>query len=293
MKLKECAQIPLHIRASFPKPLFDRLSWIYGEERAFDLCLASNTAAPVTIRANLLKTTRDTLMERLRDLPLQKCRFSEVGIVVKKRMQLTQLPEFREGLFEYQDEASQLCAERVQARPGQQVLDYCAGSGGKALAIAARMENRGQIFLHDVRKRAAVEAKVRLRRAGVQNGQILIAEDARLSSLKGKMDWVLVDAPCTGSGTWRRNPDMKWRFESSMIEELVAKQRKIFEEALNYLAPKGQIVYVTCSLFPEENGEQVSYFMEKHGLRVVGEPFQSLPQVGQMDGFFSVTLAFR
>ncbi len=122
------------------------------------------------------------------------------------------MPEFKQGLFEVQDEGSQLIANLMDPTPGDQVMDYCAGSGGKTLAFAPKMQHRGQIYLHDIRPWALDEARKRLKRAGIQNAQVVLPEDPKLNKLRGKMDWVLVDAPCTGSGTFRRNPDMKWKF---------------------------------------------------------------------------------
>lgn len=291
LSYRDRSEIPPHIRSSFPRRLFQHLATHHGEQGAFDICVTSNTPAPITIRANLLKTTRDELAKQLSDrVPLRPCKLSDDGLNVQRRMQLGILPEFRAGMFEHQDEASQLVAALVKAEPGQQVLDYCSGSGGKALAIAARMQNKGQLFLHDIRKRAEMEAKVRLRRAGVQNAQFVLAGDGRLPGLKNRMDWVLVDSPCTGSGTWRRNPDMKWRFEMTMLTELVEKQRTIFAQALDYLAPGGHIVYATCSLFAEENREQIEHFISTHNLALVGDPFQSVPTIGGMDGFFGAVL---
>ncbi len=202
------ANIPLEDRYSFPKELFVCLVHSLGEEEACRVAWASNGEAPVTIRTNLMKTTRDELMKRLaRYCDVSPCTQSEEGIVLSLRLHCPTLDEFREGLFEMQDEASQLVARLVQARPGQHVLDFCAGSGGKSLAIATRMQNRGQIYLHDIRFKALQEAQKRMRRAGVQNAQIIHSEDPKLQKIKGHMHWVLVDAPCTGTGTLRRNPE--------------------------------------------------------------------------------------
>lgn len=203
------------------------------------------------------------------------------------------MPEFKKGLFEVQDEGSQLLAALVKAEPGQLVMDYCAGSGGKTLAFAPLMHNKGQIFLHDIRSYALIEARKRLKRAGIQNAQIVLAEDEKLKKLKKKMDWVLVDAPCSGTGTMRRNPDMKWAFTEDTIPRLVGQQRTIFEKALSYLHPQGKIIYATCSLLKEENEEQVTHFLKTYSLKLVAPFFQTKPSKGEMDGFFGAIFEYQ
>jgi 16S rRNA (cytosine967-C5)-methyltransferase len=282
-------EIPLHVRASFPKALFQLLVSHFGEERAFELCLICNAPAPTTIRVNRLKTTRDGLLERWKGLyDVSATKQSPDGIVFHKKVNFFGLPEFKEGLFEIQDEGSQLVAGLVEAKPGDEVLDFCAGAGGKSLAFAPAMQGKGQIYLHDIRKSALEEAKKRIRRAGIQNAQIVFPDDPKLNLLKGRMDWVLVDAPCTGLGTLRRNPDMKWKFTPDMVERIVAEQRAIFAQAATYLNPKGKIVYATCSILPDENESQLAYFKEQLG-KEERAVFSSSPTPGGMDGFFGVT----
>jgi len=199
--------------------------------------------------------------------------------------------EFKQGLFEIQDEGSQLIALLVGAQPKQQVFDYCAGAGGKTLAFAPNMHSQGQIYLHDIRAHALLQARKRLKRAGIQNAQIINDDSPKLPKLKKKMDWVLVDAPCSGSGTLRRNPDMKWKFDDAMITRLVGEQRKIFERALSFMSPEGRIVYATCSIFPEENQNQIDHFVKTYNLKIEGKPFISLPKLNGMDGFFAAVLS--
>lgn len=280
------ASIPLHRRACLPKELFELLVSHYGEEKAFSLSQISNGTAPTTIRINPLKITREALMQKWQGSFLfEPTIHSPYGLIFKSKTHLLSLPEFEEGFFEMQDEGSQLIAAMVEANPGEQVVDYCAGSGGKTLAFAHKLEGKGQIYLHDVRAHALAKAKQRLRRAGIENAQTSLSPRQL-----GKMDWVLVDAPCTGLGTLRRNPDLKWKWSREGLEELVLLQREIFSQALKYVKPKGYIVYATCSLLKEENEEQLAYFLEKFGLSVVGKVFQSLPEEGGMDGFFGVTM---
>lgn len=290
-KHRDDESIPLHVRCSFPKHLFDLIVKSYGEQKGADLCRISNHAAPTFVRINPSKTTRESMIKFWEDkYPISPCRISEHGIVFHKKFNFFGLPEFQQGLFEVQDEGSQLVSDLVQPTKGQLVMDYCSGSGGKTLAFASKMQGSGQIFLHDIRPFALMEARKRLRRAGIQNAQTVLAEDPKLKKLKKKMDWVLVDAPCTGTGTMRRNPDMKWKFTEETLPRLVGQQRTIFEKALSYMNPKGRIVYATCSILQEENQEQVAHFIKTYGLEIEGAPFQSLPADDAMDGFYGVVL---
>lgn len=283
-------KIPPHIRVSFPKEFYEILEGAYGEKRATELCLISNEAAPTTIRVNESKISREKLFERWKEqYPISLCRTAPYGITFHKRINFFTLPEFKEGLFEVQDEGSQLVASLVEVIPGQQVLDFCSGSGGKTLAFAPRTQNRGQIYLHDIRPRALMEAKKRLKRAGIQNAQPLSSLAPHKENLKGKMDWVLVDLPCSGSGTLRRNPDMKWKFNRSLVDRLVHEQREIFSQALEFLAPHGRLVYSTCSILPQENEEQVAFFESHFPVICDKPPFHTYPQKGGPDGFFAAT----
>ncbi|BBI17315.1 RsmB/NOP family class I SAM-dependent RNA methyltransferase [Neochlamydia sp. S13] len=285
--------IPAAIRVSFPDSLYNILVESYGALRASELCLVSNTPAPTTIRANTLKATRDKLLELLQDkYEVSSCLASSHAINFLQRINFLAIPEFQAGLFEVQDEGSQLLANLVQCQPGQLVMDFCAGSGGKTLALAPSMQNKGQIFLHDIRSYALQQAKKRLKRAGIHNGQIMQANDPKLKKLKKKMDWVLVDAPCSGTGTLRRNPDMKWRFEIEGLKMLIGQQRTIFEKALSFMKPDGRIIYGTCSLLSQENEYQLKHFIKSYHLKVENQIFQSFPSLGGMDGFFGVVLKF-
>ncbi len=290
-QLSEREDIPLATKVSFPKYLFNLLINTYGPTQARDLCLISNTPAPTTIRVNTLKISRHELLKRWQGMyDISPTAMSPDGIIFHKKINFFQLPEFKEGLFEVQDEGSQLLARLVQVQPGQQALDYCAGSGGKTLAFATSMQGKGQIYVHDIRPHALQEARKRLRRAGIQNSQPLLPTSPHLNKLKKKMDWVLVDAPCSGTGTLRRNPEMKWKFDQAMLDRLIGQQRTIFEKALSFLHPQGHIVYATCSLLKEENQTQVEHFLRAYRLEMAREPFQSLPTFGGMDGFFGVVL---
>lgn len=282
--------IPKHIRLSFPADLYNIMhqSW---DEKTDEICRICNESAPTTLRVNTLKINRNELLKRFNDpqtyIPSPT---SANAIYLTKRLPLFSTPEFKEGLFEVQDEASQLVASLVQPKPGDHVLDFCSGSGGKTLAFAPTMQGKGQIYLHDIRPAILQEARRRLNRAGIQNVQLLLPDSPMLQKLQGKCDWVLVDAPCSGTGTLRRNPDMKWRFTSETLPRLVQEQRQIFAEALKYLKPNGRIVYATCSILKPENEEQIQYFMQQHNLKLHSEPLLTVPTPGGMDGFFGAIL---
>lgn len=288
--------IPAHVRASFPKSFYQLLEQSLGPELAFNFCLSSNEPAPTTVRVNALRISRSELLNKWKgSFNVFACAHSPHAISFKQKINFFGLDEFKEGYFEVQDEASQLIADLIDARPGDHILDFCSGSGGKTLAIAPKMrlegtasppKLKGQLYLHDIRPHALIEAKKRLKRAGIQNAQLVCHDSPQKKLLKGRMDWVLVDAPCSGSGTLRRNPDMKWKFDDQIVERLVLEQRAIFQEALAFLKPQGKIVYATCSVLPQENRAQVDYFLEHFPVELLSEPFQSFPQKGGMDGFF-------
>ncbi len=272
-----------HLRLGAPEKLFLSLRQSYGEKKTAEICHINQTRAPVTLRANRLKISRDELLRKLSSqFDVQATLVSPLGIQCSSKINFAALPEFKDGLFEVQDEASQLAAQLIRPSLNTQILDYCAGAGGKSLAFAPEMQQSGQLYLHDIRHEALQEAKKRLRRAGIQNGQF------KLPYKKKSLDWVVVDVPCSGTGTYRRNPDLKWKFESLNLAQLTQEQQSIFEEALSYLHPKGTIVYMTCSILPEENEHQAAYFQKKYSLQIVDQ-FQTLPLLHGMDGFYAVS----
>ncbi|KAM3131002.1 hypothetical protein pb186bvf_016920 [Paramecium bursaria] len=272
--------------------LFDIIANQYGDQKAFEYFMASNEKAPLTIRVNPIKTTREELMKQMK-LYHKKTLVSPFGLILsqKNNINLKDTEQFRDGLFEIQDEASQICALRVKCQPKQKVLDYCCGSGGKTLAFAHQMQNQGLIEIYDTREDALIKAKQRFKRAGIQNYQHF--------SRKYKFDWILLDVPCSGLGTLRRNPDIKYKVNKRSLigiqysqQELTNKQQQIFRDAIPYLNRDGYIVYTTCSFVRQENEDQVKQFCRLYGLQVV-DCFQSFPEIGQMDSFFSVTLQYQ
>ena len=290
--LLQASTFPPFVRFCCPKDLYESMTRTW-KERTNDILTVMFERAPTYLRTNLLRTTREALIQQLHEAGIEasKVAGSETALRLAKRANLFSLPIFQSGWFEMQDLASIKVASLVDPKPRQRVLDYCAGSGGKTLAFAPKMMGHGQIYLHDIRKEALLEARKRLKRAGIQNAQCIHEDEERkLQEIQGTCDWVLVDAPCSGSGTYRRNPDMKWRFSKEMEERLVLEQREIFKKAFSYLKPNGRIVYATCSLLAEENQEQLEFFEKNYPVERVQEPFQSVPVHDGMDGLFGVVL---
>lgn len=278
------------VRVGFPKNLYEAIERSHGDA-VDELCLFLNQEAPIILRTNTMKTTRENLCKELcsEGVASHPVPGSPTAIVLEKREKFSGLSSFKKGFFEVQDTGSQEICDLVQIEKGQTLLDFCAGSGGKSLGIAPKMQNQGQIFLHDIRKEALLEAKKRFCRAGVQNYQIIFHDDARrLSFIKGKIDYVLVDAPCSGTGTLRRNPDMKWKFREENLQNLVLEQRKIFDNALAYVKNGGHILYATCSLLREENQEQQAFFEKQYPYLKMEKQFFTDPLTSSSDGFYAV-----
>lgn len=258
------------LAASLPDWLAARLHADWGDQLE-PLARALNQRAPMTIRANLLVGDRDALAAELAKdgLATHPGAWSNTALVVDSRTNLFALPAFQRGALEAQDEGSQLLAEladpasraqpdSLHSRPGKLVVDYCAGAGGKTLAIAARLGNRGRIFATDIDEHKLEELRKRARRAGVTNVQTMPVDDRRLDPVRGKADVVLVDAPCSGIGALRRNPEARWRLREADLAGFAAKQREILAAAAQLAAPDGRIVYATCTLLRVENQDVVA-----------------------------------
>jgi 16S rRNA (cytosine967-C5)-methyltransferase len=198
-------------------------------------------------------------------------------------------PAFLKGWVEVQDEGSQLAALLTGAKAGERVIDLCAGAGGKTLALAAMMENRGQIFATDLDKRRLAPIHERLERAAVRNVQVRTprAQENLLADLEGQADLVLIDAPCTGIGTWRRNPDAKWRIRPGALEIRQAEQVEVLDRAATLAKVGGRIAYVTCSLLTEENGDQIRAFIERHPQFTVSPPAELANALGERGYMFN------
>jgi 16S rRNA (cytosine967-C5)-methyltransferase len=259
---------PAWVRADLPEWLLPSLALVF-RDRVTEEGQALAKRAPVDLRVNTLKTTRDKVVTALARHGAKPTRLSPVGVRIEppalggRTPNVEAEPSHARGHFEVQDEGSQIAALLAGAGKGMQVADVCAGAGGKTLALAAQMSNTGQIYAYDAdasRLRPIVE---RLQRAGVRNAQVLPpGATSQLEQLHGRMDLVLVDAPCTGSGVWRRRPDAKWRLKPDQLAARLEEQRAVLALAAPLVKPGGQLVYVTCSLLPEENGDQVAAFLE-------------------------------
>jgi 16S rRNA (cytosine967-C5)-methyltransferase len=260
-------EFPLAVRANLPDWLAERLVAQFGEAETLKLAEALNQPAPVDVRVNTLKSDRESVRQALAaaEFELTATPHSPVGLRRDKRGPLFATAAFRDGHFELQDEGSQLIGFLLDPRPKQKIVDFCAGSGGKTLQLAALMNNSGVLYACDVSEQRLNRLKPRLKRAGVDTIQRRLLHDendTRLKAWWGKMDAVLVDAPCSGTGTLRRNPDVKWKPVD--IGALHVLQRSILTAASQLVRPGGRLVYATCSLLDEENRDVADEFLSQH-----------------------------
>ncbi|MDC7789008.1 RsmB/NOP family class I SAM-dependent RNA methyltransferase [Rhodoplanes sp. TEM] len=261
---------PAHVAGDYPEWLDLPLARVFGDDRVEEgRALAQR--APLDLRVNTLAADRDKLAGALSHLRPAPTRWSPAGLRVvvgaeQKSPPVHAEPAFIKGQVEIQDEGSQVAALIAAARPGEQVIDLCAGGGGKTLALAATMENKGQLYATDLDKRRLAPIHARLERAGVRNVQVRTPgrETDVLEDVSGRADLVLVDAPCTGTGTWRRNPDAKWRIRPGSLSERLAQQATVLDRAAGLVRPGGRVVYVTCSLLADENTDQIQAFLARH-----------------------------
>jgi 16S rRNA (cytosine967-C5)-methyltransferase len=284
---------PPHVEGEYPDWLDPYFARAFGDERGAEgAALASR--APLDLRVNTLKAERDEVLPKLAHLDAAPSRWSPIGLRIRlaahaKNPALHAEPVFRKGEVEIQDEGSQLAALFAGAKAGQQVIDLCAGAGGKTLALAAAMENRGQIYATDTDKRRLVAIHERIARAEARNVQVRTprGETDVLSDLAGRADLVLIDAPCTGTGAWRRNPDAKWRIRPGALAERVKQQNAALERAAALVKPDGRIVYVTCSVLAEENGDRIRDFVAQHLDFSVEKPATMLNGLGERAYLFA------
>ncbi|MCC4243587.1 RsmB/NOP family class I SAM-dependent RNA methyltransferase [Stappia indica] len=259
-----------HVAADIPEWLWPQFFEAFGDA-AVEEGRALAARAPIDLRVNLLKGDRERMLRKLSHLSLHETTISPVGLRIepplgKERAPHVQAEEgFRKGWFELQDEASQVAALVAASVEPAQVLDYCAGGGGKTLALAGAMGNRGQIYAHDASKLRLAPIFERLQRAGARNVQVRDPEATSLTDLEGRMDLVFVDVPCSGTGVWRRRPDSKWRITPNALAARVREQREVLAAASRHVRPGGHLLYATCSLLPCENGEQVRAFLGEAG----------------------------
>jgi 16S rRNA (cytosine967-C5)-methyltransferase len=319
LQIADLAGAPAHVAGDYPEWLAPEFAAAFGPEAAAEgRALADR--APVDLRVNLIKTTRDKALAALAHLSPQATPLSPVGLRIAvppdgRGPALAGEPAYAKGLVEVQDEGSQLAALLAEAKPGMQVLDLCAGAGGKTLALAAAMGNHGQIYATDPDGRRLTPIFERLKRAGARNVQVRAprGEADALADLEGRCDLVLIDAPCTGSGAWRRNPDAKWRIRPGALQQRIRDQDEIIENAARFVKQGGRIVYITCSLLRPENEDRVAAFLERHADMLpvdakaqaksaalpalvdhasqFGPGFRLSPRTTGTDGFYVATLA--
>ncbi|MGD8528378.1 MAG: RsmB/NOP family class I SAM-dependent RNA methyltransferase, partial [Methyloceanibacter sp.] len=263
-------EVPAWIRGDFPDWLEPSLMAVFGADAAAEGA-ALSVRAPVDLRVNTLKANRDKVLKSLARFEPLRAAFAKHGLRIAPRQGSARTPNVEadgahgKGWFEVQDEGSQLAAAMAGAGTRDQVIDLCAGAGGKTLALAAAMENTGQLYAYDADRLRLRPIFERIRRAGVRNVQVLEGSvEAGLAPLKGKMDRVLIDAPCSGSGTWRRRPDAKWRLTEEMLTARAAEQAALLDSGAELVKPGGQLTYITCSVLPSENREQIDSFLSRH-----------------------------
>jgi len=268
--------MPAAVRLETPEWVYSRLEPVLGDDLA-NVLASMGGEAPFDIRVNPLhKADRDSVRDALakQELPTEPTPYSPFGLRSPDRKPVDGLKLFKDGLIEVQDEGAQIAALLLGTAPGMQVADYCAGAGGKTLVMAGLMENKGRVLALDISKGRLERCGVRTRRAGLHNverHELAEGSDRRVKRLAGKFDRVMVDAPCSGTGTWRRNPDARWRYTEENLAELTKLQATILQRAARLVKPGGRLAYVTCSLLPDENEAIIDAFLAERG-----EEFRSL-----------------
>lgn len=312
LKARDMDALPFEVKADLPDWVIERLRRRYADSEILALARSLQHPAPLDLRVNTLKAPREAVLERLEadGTPGAATRYSPIGVRVKEKVALNRHPMFLDGAVEVQDEGSQVLGLLVEPRRSDMVVDFCAGAGGKTLQLGAAMGSHGRLYAYDVSDKRLANLTPRLRRSGLSNvhpQRIDGENDTKVKRLRGKVDRVLVDAPCTGLGTLRRNPDLKTRQTEAGLAELTAKQWAILEAAAALVKPGGRLVYGTCSLLEEENEAIVERFLAAHpdfaivpcsevlarqGIGIPGcERFlRLLPHVHDTDGFFAAVM---
>ncbi|HEY5107379.1 MAG TPA: RsmB/NOP family class I SAM-dependent RNA methyltransferase [Caulobacteraceae bacterium] len=304
------ASAPAPVRGDYSDWLEPLMIRAFGEDRAEEAgALAAR--APVDLRVNTLKADKARVLKALSPFSAQSLEATATAIRIAagqadQRAPFAEgVPGFEKGWFEVQDLGSQVAAAAAGPIANLQVLDFCAGGGGKTLTLAAAMENTGQLYAFDADARRLTDTVRRAQRAGVRNLQVRSPIDPKaLDGLEGRMDLVFVDAPCTGSGTWRRRPDAKWRLTAGQLDRRMAEQDAVLDAASLHVRPGGRLIYVTCSLFCEENEDRVAAFLARNprftvspapkpvvGRLTEGGFLRLTPRTGGTDGFFVAILA--
>jgi 16S rRNA (cytosine967-C5)-methyltransferase len=315
IKAKSTENLPLAVQADVRDWFWDKLVAQYGETEALTICRSMFDQASLDLRVNTIKATRDEVLAKMqaentvKDNVISTMPYSPIGIRMGAKLNISRHVMFTEGKIEVQDEGSQLLSYLVSPKRGMMVADFCAGAGGKTLAIGALMKNTGRLYAFDVSEKRLHNLGQRLKRSGLSNlhAQVISSEqDPKLKRLNGKFDRVLVDAPCSGLGTLRRNPDLKWRQTEQDVIELTQKQTAILARAAKLTKAGGRLIYATCSLLRDENEAIVEAFMQAnpefnlvpasevlahhHVALDTGPYLRLLPHLHQTDGFFAAVL---
>ncbi|PZQ46464.1 MAG: rRNA cytosine-C5-methylase [Micavibrio aeruginosavorus] len=314
LKNKELSDpaMPVAVRCECPDWAAEKLQPLFGD--AFEAHLAAMIdPAPLDLRVNTVKGTVEEAIESLTKdhVRIERTKYSPIALRAKGKPFMGDTKAFKNGLVEIQDEGSQLIGLVSGAKPGMRVLDFCAGGGGKTLVLAAMMKNKGNIVATDNNTRRLEKGKPRFKKAGVHNVELRSLEEESnrkwLRRQKGTMDIVLVDAPCSSSGTWRRNPDLRWSWYGPKLPEIMQMQSDILDRVADKVKPGGRLVYATCSLFTEENEQQVESFLSRHAdysvlpfseawegdtsmLPNEGPYLRLFPKDHETDGFFAAVL---
>jgi 16S rRNA (cytosine967-C5)-methyltransferase len=312
LKALDLATLAFGIRADLPDWVLTRLRSRMPDDEVMALAQALQQPAPLDLRVNTVKAPREGVMDRLDhdDTEAAETRYSPLGVRLRDKPAINKHPMFLDGAVEVQDEGSQLVGLLMEPRRGEMVVDFCAGAGGKTLQMGASMHSSGRLYAFDVSDKRLANLGPRLKRSGLSNvfpQRISNENDAKVKRLRGKIDRVLVDAPCTGLGTLRRNPDLKSRQDEAALAELTAKQASILAAAATLVKPGGRLVYATCSLLAEENEDIVQAFLAAHAdftlvpvadvlkrqniaLPRTDQYLRLYPHVHDTDGFFAAVM---
>jgi 16S rRNA (cytosine967-C5)-methyltransferase len=312
LKALDLDTLPFEIRADLPDWVIERLRKRMNDTELLALARGLQQPAPLDLRVNSLKAPRQAVLDRLEfdQIGAAPTRHSPLGVRLREKPALNRHPMFLDGAVEVQDEGSQILGMLMEPRRGEMVVDFCAGAGGKTLQMGAAMNSSGRLYAFDVSDKRLDNLAPRLKRSGLSNvfpQRIASENDAKVKRLRGKIDRVLVDAPCTGLGTLRRNPDLKSRQTPEGLLELNAKQKAILAAAASLVKPGGRLVYGTCSLLTEENEDIVDDFLaahpdftrvparevlERQGVKLPGsdEYLRLFPHVHDTDGFFAAVM---
>ena len=296
-------EVEEHHRLNYPKWLEDDLKDRFGEKFVQEM-VALNERAPLMLR--IARNTEKILAYLVeKNISYQRGVHANSAIILDEQQQIRDWPIYRQGLVEIQDEAAQVAVKYVELKPGQQVMDLCAGAGGKALAAAGYMKNKGQIYAFDIHESRLKELKIRAKRSKQHIFQTFVLTPKnrapKLAEFAEKMDRVILDVPCSGTGTWRRNPESRWRVTPEIIEDYIATQKTLLDEAWAAVKPGGKVVYMTCSILKSENENQISIFLaahdnaklipiKKNGIEALEGTLQLSPFSRGTDGFFVAIL---